>query len=107
LTFSSPNDIIKSTHAIDAKGGRLPIGTPGRLQIGMHGRLRRYPQIGETGPKAQRNSITFDPLILGRETNVRCWGKSGRHLLMLSVSQFDPKADSTDTPREGGRFKPD
>jgi hypothetical protein len=44
LTFSSPNDIIKSTHAIDAKGGRLPIGIPGRLQIGMHGRLRRYPQ---------------------------------------------------------------
>jgi hypothetical protein len=43
LTFSSPNDIIKSTHAIDAKGGRLPIGIPGRLQIGMHGRLRRYP----------------------------------------------------------------
>ena len=44
MTFSSPNDIIKSTHAIDAKGGRLPIGIPGRLQIGMHGRLRRYPQ---------------------------------------------------------------
>jgi hypothetical protein len=43
LTFSSLNDIIKSTHAIDAKGGRLPIGIPGRLQIGMHGRLRRYP----------------------------------------------------------------
>jgi len=44
LTFSSLDDIIKSTHAIDAKGGRLPIGIPGRLQIGMHGRLRRYPQ---------------------------------------------------------------
>lgn len=43
MTFSSLNDIIKSTHAIDAKGGRLPIGIPGRLQIGMHGRLRRYP----------------------------------------------------------------
>jgi hypothetical protein len=43
LTFSSLDDIIKSTHAIDAKGGRLPIGIPGRLQIGMHGRLRRYP----------------------------------------------------------------
>ena len=42
LTFSSLNDIIKSTHAIDAKGGRLPIGIPGRLQIGMHGGLRRY-----------------------------------------------------------------
>ena len=46
MTFSSPNDIIKSTHAIDAKGGRLPIGIPGRLQIGMHGRLRRYPHTG-------------------------------------------------------------
>jgi len=46
LTFSSLDDIIKSTHAIDAKGGRLPIGIPGRLQIGMHGRLRRYPQKG-------------------------------------------------------------
>jgi predicted signal transduction protein with EAL and GGDEF domain len=45
LTFSSLNDIIKSTHAIDAKGGRLPIGMPGRLQIGMHGRLRRYPHL--------------------------------------------------------------
>lgn len=44
MTFSSLDDIIKSTHAIDAKGGRLPIGIPGRLQIGMHGRLRRYPQ---------------------------------------------------------------
>ena len=44
MTFSSLNDIIKSTHAIDAKGGRLPIGIPGRLQVGMHGRLRRYPQ---------------------------------------------------------------
>ena len=43
MTFSSLNDIIKSTHAIDAKGGRIPIGIPGRLQIGMHGRLRRYP----------------------------------------------------------------
>jgi hypothetical protein len=43
LTFSSLNDIIKSTHAIDAKGGRLPIGKPGRLRVGMHGRLRRYP----------------------------------------------------------------
>jgi hypothetical protein len=49
LTFSSPNDIIKSTHAIDAKGGRLPIGIPGRLQIGMHGRLRRYPQAIKYG----------------------------------------------------------
>ena len=47
MTFSSPNDIIKSTHAIDAKGGRLPIGIPGRLQIGMHGRLRRYPHAGD------------------------------------------------------------
>ena len=46
MTFSSPNDIIKSTHAIDAKGGRLPIGIPGRLQIGMHGRLRRNPPFG-------------------------------------------------------------
>jgi hypothetical protein len=46
LTFSSLDDIIKSTHAIDAKGGRLPIGIPGRLQIGMHGRLRRYPHPG-------------------------------------------------------------
>jgi transposase len=46
LTFSSLNDIIKSTHAIDAKGGRLPIGIPARLQIGMHGRLRRYPHGG-------------------------------------------------------------
>ena len=45
MTFSSLNDIIKSTHAIDAKGGRLPIGIPGRLQIGMHGRLRRYPHF--------------------------------------------------------------
>jgi len=45
LTFSSLDDIIKSTHAIDAKGGRLPIGIPGRLQIGMHGRLRRYPHL--------------------------------------------------------------
>ena len=43
MTFSSLNDIIKSTHAIDAKGGRLPIGIPGRLRVGMHGRLRRYP----------------------------------------------------------------
>jgi hypothetical protein len=24
------------------------------------------------------------------QTNVRCWGKSGRHLLVPSVSQFDP-----------------
>jgi hypothetical protein len=47
LTFLSLNDIIKSTHAIDAKGGRLPIGIPGRLQIGMHGRLRRYPHCNE------------------------------------------------------------
>ena len=39
LTFSSLDDIIKSTHAIDAKGSRLPIGIPGRLQIGMHGRF--------------------------------------------------------------------
>jgi hypothetical protein len=28
LTFSSLNDIIKSTHAINAKGDRLPIGYP-------------------------------------------------------------------------------
>jgi hypothetical protein len=55
LTFLSLNDIIKSTHAIDAKGGRLPIGIPGRLQIGMHGRLRRYPQPFEPdGPKIHR-----------------------------------------------------
>ena len=48
MTFSSLNDIIKSTHAIDANGGRLPIGIPGRLQTGMHGRLRRYPHTVST-----------------------------------------------------------
>ena len=52
MTLSSLNDIIKSTHAIDAKGGRLPIGIPGRLQIGMHGRLRRNPQAGDSGAGA-------------------------------------------------------
>jgi hypothetical protein len=25
------------------------------------------------------------------QTNVRSWGQSGRHLLVLSVSQFDPE----------------
>ncbi len=33
-------------------------------------------------------------MFSGDQTNVRCWGKSGRHLLVLSVSQFDPLADS-------------
>jgi hypothetical protein len=30
----------------------------------------------------------------GDQTNVRSWGKSGRHLLVLSVSQFDPEQKS-------------
>jgi len=64
LTFSSLDDIIKSTHAIDAKGGRLPIGIPGRLQIGMHGRLRRYPQKIQS-PRESRAEEA--PLLLSRE----------------------------------------
>jgi hypothetical protein len=29
-------------------------------------------------------------MFSGDQTNVRSWAKSGRHLLVLSVSQFDP-----------------
>jgi hypothetical protein len=38
----------------------------------------------------QRNSITFEPLCSDAlaKINVRSWRMSGRHLLMLSVSQF-------------------
>ena len=58
MTFSSLDDIIKSTHAIDAKGGRLPIGIPGRLQIGMHGRLRRC-MAGFVGTRNQSKRQAF------------------------------------------------
>jgi hypothetical protein len=30
-------------------------------------------------------------MLLGALTNVRCWRKSGRHLLVLIISQFDPE----------------
>jgi hypothetical protein len=50
--------------------------------------------VGKVGQEQtlERRSITFDLRnVLGaRQTNVRSWGKSGRHLLVLSVSQFDP-----------------
>ncbi len=40
-------------------------------------------------------SITFDPRqVLGRLNQRPFLGKSGRHLLVLSVSQFDPKRPS-------------
>jgi hypothetical protein len=34
---------------------------------------------------------------------VRSWGKSGRHLLVLSVSQFDPQRTSTERAHEQHR----
>ena len=45
MTFPALDDIMKLTHANDATGGRLQIGIPGRRRIGMHGRLRRNPQL--------------------------------------------------------------
>ena len=44
----------------------------------------------------RRCSITFDPrnIFVACQTNVRSWETSGRHLLMLSVSQFDPTRTS-------------
>jgi hypothetical protein len=37
---------------------------------------------------------SISTMFSGDQTNVSCWGKSGRHLLVLSVSQFDPKQTS-------------
>ncbi|WP_409187597.1 hypothetical protein [Bradyrhizobium sp. RDM4] len=45
MTFPALNDIMNLTHANDATGGRHQIGIPGRLRIGMHGRLHRNPQL--------------------------------------------------------------
>ena len=83
MTFSSLNDIIKSTHAIDAKGGRIPIGIPGRLQIGMHGRLRRYPQSGPNN--------TYIATLVERQTHyvmlAKVAGKDTRTVVTALIKQ--------------------
>ena len=80
MTFSSLNDIIKSTHAIDAKGGRLPIGIPGRLQIGMHGRLRRYPHAERLIGSIRRECL--DHVVVFSERHLR-------HLLLSYMKYYN------------------
>ena len=110
MTFSSPNDIIKSTHAIDAKGGRLPIGIPGRLQIGMHGRLRRYPQ-------ARHSNERYDAFLAAiceeavAKRDARMFEKSPEatafwQAYRLLASQLLPEIDITRLPPSIGLASP-
>jgi hypothetical protein len=55
---------------------KFPVGKP---RLGENGLvLRRFKDFGTT------------PNVRVPDINVRSWGKPGRHLPVLSISQFDP-----------------
>ncbi len=94
---------LRDTSAVLENFARHPKKTLSTLSahFGSFARVPRRPLMMRERSSRAPHFITFDPrnkFFRARQINVRSWGKSGRHLLVLSVSQFDPEQTS---PRAG------